>query len=115
MLAALFFLLSLGMAWYLGHAGGASSRPADDLGVMSGVDTPAAPKAPGPAGSAAPITVPAAAANSDVPAAPAIAAPTTASPATSDVPPAPTAAAPAAAPAPATPTPATKPADKKKH
>ncbi|MGH8121246.1 MAG: preprotein translocase subunit SecG, partial [Rudaea sp.] len=39
-LAALFFLLSLTMAWYLGNAGNA--KPADDLGVMSGVEVPAA-------------------------------------------------------------------------
>ena len=39
-LAALFFVLSLSMAWYLGRAG--VTRPADDLGVMSGVDVPKA-------------------------------------------------------------------------
>ncbi len=58
-LAGLFFLMSLGMGIFLGHSG--TSRPADDLGIMSGVETPA-PKAPAaPAG--------------DVPPAPAAAAP----------------------------------------
>ncbi len=42
-LAALFFLLSLGMGAFLGNPG--VSKPADDLGIMSGVETPA-PKAP---------------------------------------------------------------------
>jgi preprotein translocase subunit SecG len=76
-LAGLFFVLSLGMAIFLGHGG--TSRPADDLGIMSGVETPA-PKAPAapasgdvpaPAGAAA---APAAAAAGDKPA-PAPAAP----------------------------------------
>jgi len=63
-LAGLFFLLSLVMGIYLGTTGG--QRPADDLGVMSGVET-AAPKAPeAPSGG-------------DVPAAPAAAAATDAS------------------------------------
>jgi preprotein translocase subunit SecG len=39
-LAGLFFLLSLGMGVYLGHQG-ATQRPSDDLGVMSGVTAPA--------------------------------------------------------------------------
>ena len=43
-LAALFFLLSLGMGIYLGRPGG-SPTPSDDLGVMAGV----APKAEAPA------------------------------------------------------------------
>ena len=61
LLAALFFVLSIAMAYYLGHAGAA--KPGNDLGVMSGVDA-AAPQTT--------ITVPPApAANSDVPAAPA--------------------------------------------
>ncbi|HZP65146.1 MAG TPA: preprotein translocase subunit SecG [Rudaea sp.] len=64
-LAGLFFLLSLAMGVYLGHAG--VSRPADDLGVMSGAEAPK----PAPAGSAA--TAPAG--NGDVPSAPAQAAP----------------------------------------
>jgi len=42
-LAGLFFLLSLGMGAFLGHPG--TGKPADDLGIMSGVETPA-PKAP---------------------------------------------------------------------
>ena len=67
-LAALFFVLSLSMAWYLGRAG--VTRPADDLGVMSGVDVP---KATTPA---VPAAIPAPA--GDVPAAPAPAASTTA-------------------------------------
>jgi preprotein translocase subunit SecG len=72
-LAALFFLLSLTMAWYLGNAG--TAKPADDLGVMSGVEVPAAngaAKAPAVKGDV-PATAPAAAAAapaSDVPAAP---------------------------------------------
>ncbi|GAA0705064.1 preprotein translocase subunit SecG [Dokdonella soli] len=41
-LAGLFFLLSLGMGIYLGRSG-AATHPADDLGVMSGVATPAKP------------------------------------------------------------------------
>ena len=44
-LAGLFFLLSLGMAAYLGHAR-LATKPSDDLGVMSGVVTPAAKTAP---------------------------------------------------------------------
>ena len=67
-LAALFFVLSLSMAWYLGRAG--VTRPADDLGVMSGVDVP---KATTPV---VPTAVPAA--TGDVPAAPAASAATTA-------------------------------------
>jgi len=54
-LAGLFFLLSLGMGLFLGHSG--TSKPADDLGIMSGVATPA-PKAP---------AAPAAPAGTDVP------------------------------------------------
>src|SRR3569623_537389 len=48
-LAALFFLLSLGMGIYLGASGG-FKKPADDLGVMSGTEVPAATtdKAPAP-------------------------------------------------------------------
>jgi preprotein translocase subunit SecG len=84
-LAALFFLLSLGMGMYLGRAGG-SAQPATDLGVMAGMETPAAasapkgqsavpstdvPKAVQPAaGGDVPVAQPKAAAN-DVPAAPA--------------------------------------------
>lgn len=116
-LAAAFFLLSLGMAWYLGHE--RTARPADDLGVMSGLEAPAAPKAPAAtSGGANPGNV---APNSDVPTAPASSVP--ASPATTDVPtastvvpPAPAVVtAPATASTPATQAPATKPADKKKH
>jgi len=104
-LAAVFFVLSLAMAYYFGH--GSAAKPADDLGVSSGVET-AAPKAT--------ITVPAApAANSDVPSASSAGAPApsaaqqSAAPA-SDVPK-------AAAPAPAQPAAATgdkKPASDKK-
>src|SRR5215470_6015266 len=51
-LAGLFFLMSLGMGIFLGQPG--TTRPADDLGIMSGVETPA-PKAPAaPAGSDVP-------------------------------------------------------------
>ena len=73
-LAALFFLLSLTMAWYLGNAG--TTKPTDDLGVMSGVEVPAANGAAAAAPTAkgdVPAAVPAAAATapaSDVPAAP---------------------------------------------
>ena len=49
-LAGLFFLLSLGMGMYLSRGGGAGIRPQTDLGVMSGVEVPAATdKAPAPA------------------------------------------------------------------
>jgi len=90
-LAGLFFLLSLAMAWYLGHSGVA--KPADDLGVMSGVEAPA----PAPAPTAKITMPPTPAAGSDVPAAaPATAAPAAATPA-KDVPAAPAAAAPAPA------------------
>jgi preprotein translocase subunit SecG len=41
-LAGLFFLLSLGMGIFLGRTG-VDTRPADDLGVMSGVAVPAKP------------------------------------------------------------------------
>lgn len=86
-LAGLFFLLSLAMAWYLGHSGVA--KPADDLGVISGIEAPA----PAPT---AKITIPPApAAGGDVPAAaPATAAPAATTPA-KDVPAAPAAPAPA--------------------
>jgi preprotein translocase subunit SecG len=80
-LAALFFLLSLGMGIYLGRSG--TPQPAADLGVMSGVTTPAAPannaavapaatevpKAPAANGDIPAATAPAPAANNDVPAA----------------------------------------------
>lgn len=80
-LATVFFLLSLAMAWYLKNAG--TLKPSDDLGIMGTVatapkvTTPAAPPVAGdvPAAPAAGTPVPAA--NSDVPAAtaPAAAAP----------------------------------------
>src|SRR6478735_2368455 len=61
-LAGLFFLLSLVMGIYLGSGG--TQQPADDLGVMSGVET-AAPKAPAaPTGGDVP-TAPGAAAATD--------------------------------------------------
>ena len=83
-LAGGFFLLSLAMGIYLGHAG--TSKPAEDLGIMSGVETPKAPAAPAPAGE---VPVPAAGGPAaETPAAP--------SPASGEVP-APAAAAPAAA------------------
>ncbi|MBS0583485.1 MAG: preprotein translocase subunit SecG [Proteobacteria bacterium] len=73
-LATIFFLLSLAMAWYLKNAG--TIKPADDLGVMGALD---APKATVPATPAANTDIPAApaagnaapASKSDVPAAPA--------------------------------------------
>jgi preprotein translocase subunit SecG len=80
-LAALFFLLSLGMGIYLGRSG--NPQPAADLGVMSGATTPAAPannapvtpaasdvpRAPAAANGDTPAaTAPAPAANNDVPA-----------------------------------------------
>ena len=109
LLAALFFLLSLTMAWYLGHAG--VSKPADDLGVMSGIEAPKVP-------AAAPATAPA---SGDVPTAPAGTAPADATPTSSnsaDIPAVPTMA--TEAPAPAAPAkkndaPPAKPADAKKH
>jgi preprotein translocase subunit SecG len=50
-LAGLFFLLSLGMGMYLSRGGGAGIRPQTDLGVVSGLEVPAATteKAPAPA------------------------------------------------------------------
>ena len=60
-LAALFFLLSLGMGIFLGHPG--SSRPADDLGIMSGVETPAPKAAPAAPGTDVPAPATGAAAN----------------------------------------------------
>lgn len=53
-LAALFFLLSLGMGMFLARSG-VDTRPVDDLGVMSGVtapaqETPAQPAATEPTG-----------------------------------------------------------------
>ena len=62
-LAGLFFLLSLVMGIYLHNTG--TQQPADDLGVMSGVET-AAPKAPAaPAGGGDVPAAPAAATASD--------------------------------------------------
>ncbi len=84
-LAALFFVLSLAMAWYLGHSGVA--KPSDDLGVMSGVDAPAAAPAPK-------VTIPAPT-SSDVPTATSANSVPVAAPAVKDVPAAPAAAAPA--------------------
>jgi preprotein translocase subunit SecG len=82
-LAALFFLLSLGMGIYLGRSG-TTPTPTDDLGVMSGA---AAAK-----DKAAPATLPPAA-NGDVPQ------PSSAPAASGDKPAAPPAAAPADKPA----------------
>ena len=62
-LAGLFFLMSLGMGIFLGRSG--TTRPADDLGIMSGVETPA-PKVPAaPAGGDVPPPAAGAAATSD--------------------------------------------------
>ena len=58
-LAALFFLLSLGMGIYLGRPGSTAPAPTEDLGVMSGAAAPA--EKPGSA-------TPAPAAGTDVPA-----------------------------------------------
>jgi preprotein translocase subunit SecG len=78
-LAALFFLLSLGMGIYLGRPAGESPRPSDDLGVMSGAVAPAEKPAtvpangdvpqPAPAASGDKPAVPPAASSSDKPAA----------------------------------------------
>ena len=69
-LAGLFFLLSLAMAWYLGNVD--TTKPADDLGVMSGVEVPAAASAKTPAPTVTDVPTAPAAAN-DKPAAPAAA------------------------------------------
>ena len=76
-LAALFFVLSLGMGIFLSHSG--SPQPAADLGVMSGATTPAAPANNAPVKPAASDVPQAPAANGDTPAA-------TAPAATNDVP-----------------------------
>jgi preprotein translocase subunit SecG len=76
-LAALFFLLSLGMGMYLGRPSG-ESRPTDDLGVMSGIAPAEKPAAATPSASGdvpQPAAAPAAsgdkpAASGDKPAAP---------------------------------------------
>ena len=60
-LAGLFFVLSLAMGIYLGHSG--TAKPSDDLGVMSGVETPA-PKAPPATPAATDVPKPAAGAAS---------------------------------------------------
>jgi len=60
-LAGLFFLLSLGMGIFLGHPG--SNRPADDLGIMSGVEAPAPKPAPAAPGTDVPAPAVGAAAN----------------------------------------------------
>ena len=62
-LAAVFFILSIGMGIYLHPI----ANPNSDLGIMSGVGTPEPAKAP------APVAAPVAPAKSDVPAAPAAA------------------------------------------
>jgi preprotein translocase subunit SecG len=70
-LAALFFVLSLGMGMYLSHTGG-PVRPATDLGVMAGLETPSAAPAPKGQPTAPSTDVPKAAqpaAGGDVPAA----------------------------------------------
>jgi len=72
-LAALFFLLSLGMGIYLGRQTTAT-RPSDDLGVMSGTVAPAEKAAPATAppaaGSDVPQPIAAPAASGDKPAVP---------------------------------------------
>jgi preprotein translocase subunit SecG len=76
-LAALFFLLSLGMGIYLGRPG-EGPRPTDDLGVMSGAVAPAEKPAPAtapPANGDVPQPTAAPAASGDKPAAPPAAAP----------------------------------------
>jgi preprotein translocase subunit SecG len=76
-LAALFFLLSLGMGIYLGRPG-EGPRPVDDLGVMSGAVAPAEKPAPAtapPANGDVPQPTAAPAASGDKPAAPPAAAP----------------------------------------
>ncbi|HET7562270.1 MAG TPA: preprotein translocase subunit SecG [Rhodanobacteraceae bacterium] len=91
-LAALFFLLSLGMGIYLSHHGVRPS-PKQTLGVMAGVES-SAPAASAPAASAAPASAPAAAVpvqQSEVPVAPAASAA-----AKSEVPAAPATSAPSA-------------------
>jgi len=82
-LAGLFFLLSLGMGAFLGNPG--TGKQADDLGIMSGVET-AAPKASAAPAAGGDVPTPAAGAaatdGGDKPAAvPAPAAPTPAVPA----------------------------------
>ncbi|TDR39446.1 protein translocase subunit secG [Tahibacter aquaticus] len=64
-LAGLFFLLSLGMGMYLGRGG--IAKPQNDLGIMSGVEVPAAPATTAPAAASpasdvpqAPVAAPAA-------------------------------------------------------
>ena len=72
-LAALFFVLSLGMGIYLGRSG--TPQPAADLGVMSGATVPAAPANSAPVKPVAsdvpqaPVVTAPAANNTDVPAA----------------------------------------------
>jgi len=69
-LAGLFFLLSLVMGIYLGTT--RTQQPADDLGVMSGVETPAPAAPAAPSGGdvpAAPAAAPAATDATDKPAA----------------------------------------------
>jgi preprotein translocase subunit SecG len=81
-LATLFFVLSLAMAWYLKSSG--AVKPSDDLGLMGGTETPAAQKTPATAPTApAPST-------GDVPSAPATGTATPA--AATDIPAAPAAA-----------------------
>jgi len=71
-LAALFFLLSLGMGIYLGRPG-TSPQPVDDLGVMAGAAAPAEKPAtsttPPAASGDVPQATPAPAASGDKPAA----------------------------------------------
>jgi preprotein translocase subunit SecG len=67
-LAALFFVLSLGMGIYLGRSG--APQPAADLGVMSGASVPAAPASNAPVKPvASDVPQAPAAANGDTPAA----------------------------------------------
>ena len=84
-LAALFFVLSLGMGIYLSRSG--TSQPAADLGVMSGVTRPAAPANNTPVDPAP--DVPKAPARGDVPAAMAPATNNEVPPATQNAPKAP--------------------------
>jgi preprotein translocase subunit SecG len=77
-LAALFFLLSLGMGIYLGRPG-EGPRPTDDLGVMSGAAAPAQKPAVPATGDVPQPTAPAASGDK-----PAVPAPASDKPAASD-------------------------------
>ncbi len=71
-LAISFFVLTLGMAMYVQRSGLVNTTVSEDLGVMSGVEVPAAPAAAPAAGADVPVAPAAASPADEVPVAPVV-------------------------------------------